>query len=211
MAPTSDSAEPDNWHLASQARGGDEDAYARLIERHQGAIHAFIYRHVADIETARDLTQEVFVRAWFALDRVRPRAKFTTWLFQIAINLCRDHAKSKATRQAHRTDPMIQTAAEGDERDRELPDWSAVPDRAAQASETVAALESEIARLSLELREAFLLGAVEGWPHKEISAVLGISAKAVETRIHRARQTLQKRLASRGIFDSPSSWPHEKR
>ncbi|MGC1480692.1 MAG: RNA polymerase sigma factor [Chthoniobacterales bacterium] len=201
MATTSDSAEPDDWRLAGLARNGDEDAYAALIERHHRAIHAFIYRHVGDAETVRELTQEVFVRAWFALDRARPRARFTTWLFQIAINLCRDHAKSKAARQARITDSTVHRTREGGEEEREFPASAASPDRAVQSSEALDFLESEIALLSVDLREAFLLGAVDGWPHKEIGAALGISPKAVETRIRRARQTLSERLTKLGYLD----------
>ena len=128
MAPTSDSAEPDDWRLVCLARNGDEDAYATLIGRHQRPIHAFIHRHIGDAETARELTQEVFVRAWFALDRARPRAKFTTWLFQIAINLCRDQVKSRAARQARMTDSTVYETDAGDRDERELPDSGASPD-----------------------------------------------------------------------------------
>src|SRR5450755_1197366 len=86
----------EDWDLAEAAGGGDEDAFAALTARHQNTMHRFIFRSIGQEETARDLTQEVFVRAWFALPKVSQKAKFTTWLFQIAVNLCRDHARSKS-------------------------------------------------------------------------------------------------------------------
>lgn len=198
MEPLTDSSVVDDWQLVDQARNGNEKAYGQLISRHQDAIHAFIYRHVGEAESARDLTQEVFIRAWFALERVRMRARLTTWLFQIAINLCRDYVKSKATRQNRITDPMIRLDEEGAECELELPDPSVRPDEQAQWFETMEALETEIARLPLELREAFILGAVQGHPQKEVAIMLGLTPKAVEVRIYRARQRLTERLAVLG-------------
>lgn len=202
MAGTIDPEGPDDWRLATLAQGGDEDAYAVLVERHQHSIHAFVFRHISDQEVAADLTQEVFIRAWFALERVLPKAKFTTWLFQIAINLCRDHAKSKAARRDRVTDSMIRLDGEGVESAREFPDPSARPDQQAEWSETMDALDSEIAHLPIELREAFLLGAVQKLPQKEVAIMLGLSPKAVEVRIYRARQRLTERLVARGHIRS---------
>ncbi len=203
MATTtiSEPSEPDDWQLASEARAGDESAYAVLIERHQAAIHAFIYRHINDAETARDLAQEVFVKAWFALGRARPKAQFTTWLFQIAINLCRDEAKSKTFRQGQITDSIVRESFTAGDYERDLPDHAASPAQAAVSSEAMGALDSEIARLPADLREAFLLGAVDGWRHKEIATALGVTAKTVEVRIYRARKILSERLSSSGFVD----------
>jgi len=198
METLTDLSVADDWQLVDQARKGNEEAYAQLISRHQEAIHAFVYRHVGDAESARDLTQEVFIRAWFALERVRVSARFTTWLFQIAINLCRDYAKSKTTRQNRVTDPIVRLDKEGAEGERELPDPAVRPDEQAQWNEAMHALEAEIARLPLELREAFILGAVQGHPQKDVAIMLGLSPKAVEVRIYRARQRLTEQLAVLG-------------
>jgi len=195
---------PRDWDLARLAGGGDEQAYAVLIERHQSPINVFIFRSVGEEETARDLTQEVFVKAWFALKHVRESARFTTWLFQIAANLCRDHAKSKATRNARVTYSLTRDRddAGGEERDFPHPDES--PDRQAQLHETMESLNRAIRSLPVDLREAFLLGAVDQLPHKEVSTILGISPKAVEARIYRARRVLAERLVSEGIIEPVS-------
>ena len=189
----------DDWALARRAAGGDEAAYAVLIGRHQGPIHGFIFRSSGDVETARDLTQEVFVKAWFALGRVQERARFSTWLFQIAANLCRDHAKSKATRNARMTNPLAREKDDGGTEEREFPHPGLSPDNQAQMNEAMTALHRAIASLPAELREAFILGAIDQLPHKEISSILGISPKAVEVRIYRARKILTEQLAGEGI------------
>lgn len=193
--------ESSDWDLARLSADGDEQAYARLIERHQGPIHGFIFRSVGDEETAKDLTQEVFVRAWFALGRIQERARFTTWLFQIAANLCRDHAKSKATRQARVTASIDRKNDDGERNDRDFPHPDATPDRQAQLNESMSYLNRAIQCLPTDLREAFLLSAVDRLPHKEISDILGVSAKAVEVRIYRARKLLCERLAKDGVVD----------
>ena len=185
-----------DWDLARRAAGGDEAAYAVLIGRYQGPVHGFIFRSVGEEETARDLAQEVFVKAWFALGRVQERARFSTWLFQIAANLCRDHAKSKATRNARMTNPMAREKDDGGTEEREFPHPGLSPDNQARMNETMEVLHRAIAALPVELREAFILGAIDQLPHKEISSILGISPKAVEVRIYRARKILAERLAS---------------
>jgi RNA polymerase sigma-70 factor (ECF subfamily) len=144
------------------------------------------------VETARDLTQEVFVKAWFALGRVQERARFSTWLFQIAANLCRDHAKSKAARNARRTGPIAREKDDENNGDRDFPHPGLAPDKQALMNEAMAALP-------VELREAFILGAIDQLPHKEVSSILGISAKAVEVRICRARKILTEQLAVEGV------------
>lgn len=200
MVPTTDPADPDDWHLVTLARNGDEKAFAVLVERYQHPVYAFIFRYVSNEESARDLAQEVFVRAWFALDRVRPKARFTTWLFKIAINLCRDHVRSRAVRQARMTDSLVKITEEGT-RESTLPDPGASPDQDVHSAEIMAAVDREVALLPEKLREAFILGLVEGYPHKEIAAMLGVSAKTVETRIYRARGILAQRLAQTGLIE----------
>lgn len=189
----------DDWDLAHRAAGGDEAAYAALIGRYQWPIHAFIFRSIAEVETARDLAQEVFVKAWFALPRVQERARFSTWLFQIAANLCRDHAKSKATRMARLTNSLVRENTEGRDEQREFSHPGLSPDKQAQTNETMEALQRAITSLPRELREAFILGAVDQLPHKEISSILGVSAKAVEVRIYRAKKILASQFAGEGL------------
>ncbi len=198
----SDAETENDWELARRATDGDEDAYARLIARYQGPIHSFIYRSVGNEETALDLAQEVFVKAWFALGRVREKARFSTWLFQIAVNLCRDHAKSRAARQSRVTYSFARDERDEKTGDREFPHPDPAPDRQVELSEDASVLAAEIRKLPTDLRTAFQLGAVEGVPHKEAGDILGISAKAVEVRIYRARRILAERLSAQGILPS---------
>jgi RNA polymerase sigma-70 factor (ECF subfamily) len=193
-----------DWDLAGRARDGDESAYEELIDRYRAGVHSFIHRSVGDAGTAADLAQEVFVRAWFALDRVTPKARFSTWLFQIAVNLCRDHAKSKAGRQARANESLVRRSDDGAEIERDLPHPGVTPDADARFNELVAALDAAVARLPHDLRAAFVLGVIEGRPHKEVAAIVRATPKAVEIRIRRARQQLAESLADEGVIDPGS-------
>lgn len=203
MGPSEPACELD-WDLAERAKQGDESAYAQLIERYQAPIYSFIFRSVGEMEATRDLAQEVFVRAWFALARVRAKARFSTWLFQIAVNLCRDHAKSKATRNARKTDSLSRRPEDDRTEDREFASSMLSPDEDAGSREAISGLEAEIQALPEELRSPFVLGAVERRPYKDVAVLLGLSPKAVEVRIYRARRLLAERLRQLG-FDLGSA------
>jgi RNA polymerase sigma-70 factor (ECF subfamily) len=184
----------EDWELAEAAGRGDEEAFAALTDRYQNAMHRFIFRSVGQEETARDLTQEVFVRAWFALPKATRMAKFTTWLFQIAVNICRDHARSLSTRQERITFSLVKGAPDETAEERQLADPGMGPDQALEHTELARLLEKEIHRLPSELLQPFVMGAMEGYPYKEIAVMLGLSPKAVEVRLYRARKLLQERL-----------------
>ena len=184
----------DDWDLAESAGRGNEDAFSELITRHQNAIHRFVYQSVGQEETARDLTQEVFVRAWFALSKVKRGAKFTTWLFQIAVNICRDYAKSKSARMQRLTRSLVKDSPDDTGKEHDLVHPDLPPDRLMEGAELIKMLEDHIRGLPKELLQPFLLGAVEGYPYKEIAVMLGISAKAVEVRVYRARRWLMEHM-----------------
>ena len=106
------SADPD-LDLVKALAGGDDSALDGLLARYEQPIFHFINRHVCNEADARDLAQEVFVRLHFNIAKFKPAAKFSTWLYQIALNLCRDHAKSRNTRQSAVTESL--SAREGEE------------------------------------------------------------------------------------------------
>ncbi len=191
--------EESDWDLARCAKRGDESAYALLIDRYQAPVHSFIFRSVGDVETARDLTQEVFVRAWFAFKKVQVKAQFSTWLFQIAVNLCRDHVKSKSARNARKTESFARHPDDDRPEDREFASSELTPAQDLERREALDSLEGEIRALPDELRASFVLGAVEHQSYKDVAAILGLSAKAVEVRIYRARRLLCERLARLGF------------
>ncbi|MDZ4288750.1 MAG: RNA polymerase sigma factor [Prosthecobacter sp.] len=168
---------------------GNDLALNELMTRWRERVAGFLLRMVGDHATAMDLTQECFVRLYGSRHSYKPIAAFSTYLFHIAANLARSHARWKGR---HPTVPM--TDEEG-ALIHEPHDPGLSPDDAAAMREKTAIVSKAIATLPAELREALLLFTVEDMSHAGIARTLGCSAKAVEVRIYRARQALKAALA----------------
>ena len=196
----SGAAEPNSdLALVKALAGGDESALTGLMDRYEEPIFHFIHRHVFNDEDARELAQEVFVRLFFHVGKFKPEAKFSTWLYQIALNLCRDHAKSRRTRQTARTDSL----AGHEENDEHTVRGAAVekhtPSDDALAHEKLDALDDGMAALPHDLRTALVLTALEQRSHQECAALLKTTPKAIETRVYRARKFLLEWMSKAGF------------
>lgn len=179
---TPDAADLDADDMRALQRGEDR-ALDRLMNRWQVPLRSFLYRHTQNEHDALDLAQETFVRVYRHRARFRPDARFSTWLFAIAYNLARDHAR----RHRRRPNQPLETAPEQAE--------SRHPLTTEDERERAGAVRAAIAALPEDLRAAVLLFEYEEKSHAEIAGIVGASAKAVETRLYRARQLLKKSLA----------------
>jgi len=168
--------------LIQALQQGNDSALDELMQRHKEPLFRFIYRYVLNEEEARDLLQETFVRVYFKRDQYRPSAKFTTWLYHVALNLCRDHARSHAGKQDRLTESLVVRSDEGEERERDITAKSANPAEVAQTNEELLILERAIQTLPPDLKAVLILAALENRPQKECADLLGITVKAVETR-----------------------------
>ena len=187
--------DPDLAWVQSLQRG-DDTALDVLMGRYRHRVFAFIYRHVANVEDAQELTQETFVRAYFHVRQFKPNALFSTWLFRIALNLCRDHARSKAYRQGSRTESLdAPPQGESTSPSRDVAAEQNPPDKDLASREELAAAKREIEKLPPELKEAFILHVIEQRPQDEVATLLGVTRKAVETRVYRARKAIEKALS----------------
>ncbi len=192
--------EPDpDLALVEALAGGDESALDGLMDRYEQPIFHFIYRHVFNDEDARELAQEVFVRLFFNVGKFKPEARFSTWLYQIALNLCRDHAKSRRTRQAARTDSLSAQEDDDEHPARDLAVEERTPSDDALAHEKLAALDEGIAALPHDLRTALVLTTLEQRSHQECAALLKTTPKAIETRVYRARKILAEWMTKAGF------------
>ena len=179
----------DDVLLMQRLAEGDDLALNALMARWRERIAAFLLRMVGNHATAMDLTQESFVRLYTSRHSYRPTAAFSTYLFHIAANLARSHARWQGR---HPTVPL--TDDEGTAI-IEPEDPQPSPDAAAELHEKTALMQTAIAALPAEQREALLLFTVEDMCHADIAKTIGCSAKAVEVRIYRARQALKEALS----------------
>lgn len=180
---------PPDTDIAAMQRlaAGDDLALNGLMERWKDKVAGFLLRMTGSSATAADLTQETFVKLYQSRARYQPAAPFPTYLFRIASNLARNHAR---WRQRHPTVSM-------DNEDENIPEHMETqpgPDEQMQRSEQLQRVEKALAALPADLREAMLLFTYQDMSYADIAAAAGCSAKAVETRIYRARQMLRAAL-----------------
>lgn len=163
----------------TRVQAGDAGAYQALFQRHHARVYGYLVRRTRDREAAADLYQETFLRVYRARHQWSPGRPFRPWLFGIAANAARDRAR-KAQRRP------IEVGLE---------DWDAPVSTNADAR---LHLEKAVAGLPDTLRDAFLLGVVEGFDHREVAEALAISPANARARISRARRHLRAALSGEG-------------
>ncbi|MEO8614136.1 MAG: RNA polymerase sigma factor [Luteolibacter sp.] len=183
--------ETSDFELMARLADGDDLALNALMDRWGGRVAAFLYKMTGQHEASVDLAQETFVKLYQARERYRASGKFSTYLFAIATNLGRNHARWKSR---HPTVSIDATSDDGGSAVPELTDGRLPPGEAAQAAEKFRAVHEAFLLLPPDLREAMSLFVYERMGYAEIAAISGCSVKAVETRIYRARQILKERL-----------------
>jgi RNA polymerase sigma-70 factor (ECF subfamily) len=174
-----------------QLQAGDDDALNRLMTRHANPVASFIFRMVTHESDAEELAQETFVRLYRARDSYRPEARFTTWLFTIAANLARNELRRRARH------PNISLDAPNDHNQNladRLPTDGQAPDQVLTTEERHAQVRAAVAKLPEDLRDALVLCEWEEMSMAEAADVLKTTAKAVESRLYRARKELRSEL-----------------
>jgi RNA polymerase sigma factor (sigma-70 family) len=174
--------------IVAAARLGDGDAFGILLRRYQNPIYRFVRGQIGDADEAMDLVQEVFVSAHGALHRYDPTRSLRTWLLAIALNKCRDWARRRKVRAFFARALPIGNDAVGIAADRPGPDIEAADRQALDLAWRA------IADLPASLKEPLVLTTIDGLSQGEAAQLLGISTKAVETRVARARATLREAL-----------------
>ena len=179
--------------LMLRVKQGDRAAFEILVDKYKQPVFNLIYRTLPDAAEAEDLAQNVFLQVYRFAHRYKPSAKFTTWLFTIARNLCLNEIRRRGR---HPADSLSEPAGDReDETDRPVTDRQTVsPDQGCLDRELVAMVESALRDLPDNQRLAMLLCREEDRSYDEIAAILGCSLPATKSLIHRARETLKLRL-----------------
>lgn len=175
--------------LISRLAAGEDLALDILMKRYQEPLYYFILRYVHDEDLAYDLVQETFYRVYTKAASFKTRYRFTTWLYQIALNLCRDHGRKLAIRKlfslsVHGPETRHHSSLRQESRIEEDFDTDA----------DIRELHRQIALLPHKLKAALLLYSLEENNQARCSEILGVSKKTVETRVYRAKQILRKKI-----------------
>jgi RNA polymerase sigma-70 factor, ECF subfamily len=170
---------------------GQDAALTALMDRHGERLFHYLVRQLGNETDAAEIAQETFVRIYQHRARFQPAQKFSTWLYAIATNLLRDRYRW------HRRHPQVSLEAEdpaGVPVKETLRENAPSPSDQMDSAERAAEVRKAVASLPEDLRTPLLLFEYEGLGHAEIGAVLNCSAKAVESRLYRARARLRQRL-----------------
>lgn len=176
-----------------RARGGDRDAFGRLVQRHQRRVYAAALHILGNHSDADDVTQESFVRAYRGLSTFDGRADFSTWLYRITVNTALNALRG-GKRGAALSQKSGAEAAHVGGRPESLGTGSSDPAQKAQQSAEVVRVFDAIADLSPSLRVTLILATVEDLPHKQIAEILEIPEGTVAWRVNEARRLLRQRL-----------------
>ncbi len=172
---------------------GDGEAFAELVDKYKQAIVNFLYRNLRDLEEAEDLAQTVFLQVYKSAARYRVEAKFTTWLYTIARNLCLNEIRRRSRHPAESLDAALDPGETLTPRQFEDGRAVAADDQALQ-DELAAKVQEALGALPENQRTAILMFKEQELSYEEISAVLGCSLSATKSLIHRGREALKERL-----------------
>jgi RNA polymerase sigma-70 factor (ECF subfamily) len=188
------SAKPDpDAVLMLRVKRGDRAAFAELVERYRQPVMNLVYRTLRDEAEAEDLAQNVFLQVYKSAKRYESRAKFSTWLFTIARNLCLNELRR---RSRHPAESLEETHGEHEgQLQRQYEDKkNFLPTETLLHSELAQKIEEALAELPENQRTAILLCRQEDLSYEEIAKVLGCSLSATKSLIHRGREVLKQKL-----------------
>jgi RNA polymerase sigma-70 factor (ECF subfamily) len=202
MPPNSD---PDAA-LMLRVKQGDTAAFTELVEKYKQPVMNLVYRTVHDATEAEDLAQNVFVQVYKSAARYQSTAKFTTWLFTIARNLCLNEIRRRSRHPAESLD-----APHPEQEDQPLHQFedkaTSSPPETLLQGELNQKIEQAMADLPENQRSAILLCRREDLSYEEIAKILGCSVSATKSLIHRGRETLKERLKA---YLRSGEWGPEK-
>ena len=188
---------PSDEQLVAALQAGDRDSLGVLVARWERPLFQFVYRMIPRVEDASDICQETFLRVLSKADRFKPGAKFSTWMYQIALNLCRDRMRKKR-RWSHVIVDWFERRSD-DARPPEAADPSASPLELAETGERRRAVARALESIPAEQREVLILKEFEGLKFREIADVLGCPESTVKSRMYYGLNGLRSALVRNGI------------
>lgn len=183
-------AECSDAELTALALAGRQTAYSELMQRYREPVFRLVRSHVGDVDEALDVVQETFVAAFASIGRYDVTRPFRHWINRIALNKCRDWGRRRAVRR------FFSFALPVDAADA-VADETIYGEAMIDDARALQAATAALARLPAGLKEPLILTVIDGLSQADAASVLGLSEKAVEVRIYRARKVLATMLADR--------------
>lgn len=184
----------EDLHLVHASQNGDASAFEELVKRYERKLLRIVHRVTNNWEDSQDVVQETFLKVFQHLGKFREDAKFSTWLFRIAVNQALMKLRSRKT-----IDITLNDALAGSEATllEDVPDRARSPEECCRISEVQVTVMKTSERLDPRLRTVFVLRDIEGLSIEETAVVLDITHTTVKTRLRRARLCLRTLLKER--------------
>lgn len=185
----------EDWLIIKECLDGKKEVFAELVEKYKTMVYNLTYRMTGNSHDAEDLSQETFLHAYRRLEDFHIEEKFSTWLYTIALNLCRDKAKRRKFIFISLDKPITT--------DEDL--YPQIPSKEMSSEEILIAREEEkllqksISSLPGKYREVVILRHQQGLGHEEISGILGLPVQTIKVWLHRARKRLKESLEEAGL------------
>lgn len=180
--------------LLRRLRDRDERAFRELLELHRDRVYNITFRMLGNRAEAEDVAQEVFISVFKTIDQFREESKFSTWLYRVAVNHCKNRIKYLARRHDRDREELDESAHQVNGATTGVPIRAAQPDRALEGAQMEKLLQEAIGNLDDDHRIVVVLRDVEDLSIEEICEITGLPDGTVKSRLHRARLALRKKL-----------------
>jgi len=174
--------------LVERSKNGDEEAFGVLVKKYKTKVFNLAYSFTRDRETADDLTQEVFIKVYYALEKFKFQSGFGTWLYRIAVNHFKDYLRKHAKERHVSIDSLGREPSLPEDEFKKKERIQDTADRKKLLYESLRSIP-EKHQVILTLRD------IQGHSYEEIAGILKLSAGTVDSRLHRARKMLRKKIA----------------
>lgn len=174
---------------------GDTQAFNAVIVKYQDRVFRYVYSTLGNYDDALEATQDIFITVFQSLAKFRGESKFSTWLYSITSNYCKNYKRKK------RRYSLVSIFNKDEQGETELPivDLRENPERKVEMDSSLEIANEELAKLPEDYKKILVLRDIEGYSYDDIAEILGISLANVKVRIHRGRAMLKQKLGERGI------------
>ncbi len=187
--------------LIRAIQAGDMAAFDQLVVKHKDKLFNMVYWLLGDYQEANDCAQEIFIKVFKSIKKFRFESSFSTWLYRIAINTCRNKLKSSAYRWKKKTVSLEnpESSKQGN-RSYEIQNGSPSPENKLEKKERIMLIQKAVNALPQEQNRVVVLRDIQGLSYQEIADITGLNLGTVKSRLARARMELRNKLNRTQIF-----------
>ena len=192
--------------VVRRAKKGDQDAFEQLVTRYEKKVYSLAYHYAGNEQDAMDISQEAFLRVYRFLPQFNEDSQFSTWLYRVTSNVCKDYLRKRNTRAAF----SLSGEQDGEEYLMEAPDLRYNPEDLLEQKEMRRQIREGLEQLNPDHREILVMRDVMGLTYGEIASSLELEEGTVKSRIARAREKLRQKLMEKGNFFAPQQSNKQK-